>query len=243
MPTPSATLLSQFSKTANASSYTFGPVSPAANSLALAWLEHHGSTLRSISSIVGGSAQNGWTSVISVTFNTTATPLDRVEIWRALSAIPTADSVVTVTLSGAVSNLQGGVVAFSDVSTAGTNGANAVVQSVSSREDAVSILTCTLASFASTVNVPFGSFSWDTIRVNAIAPGASYLELGEAGAGEFSEINSQWTSFNTQTVVATLTAGTRDVAGVALEIAGENAAGAAAPSPYYSNYYTRLVAA
>ena len=221
MPVPSATNLSTFSKTANASSYTFSTTLPAANALALAWLEHHGSALQSITSIVGGGAQNGWTSIISVTFNPVATPLDRVEVWRSLSATPTSASVVTVTLSGTVSDLQGGITQFSNVSTTGTNGANAVAQSVSSRADTVSVLTCTLAAFGNANNVPYGSFSWATINQNRINPGASFVELGEANSGEFSGVNSQWTSANTQKVPATLTAGTRNAAGVALEIVGD----------------------
>jgi hypothetical protein len=237
-----AARLSQFSNTANASSYTFSTTLASANSLNLAWFEHHGTTLRSISSLVGGGASAGWVSVISVTFNTAASPGDRVEVWRSLSATPTSDSVVTVTLSGTVSDLQGGINEFRGVDATGTNGSNAVRQSVSSNGDTVSILTCTLASFSSTVNAPAGFFSWATTVVTGINPGASFVELGEAGSLEFSEIESNWTSANTQKVPATLTAGTRNAAGIAVEVGFPAPAGVGL-SPYYSGYYRRMVVA
>jgi hypothetical protein len=240
MPTPSAATLSVFSSIANASSYTFSTTLPAANRLVLANFEHHGTTLRSITSVVGGGAQNGWTSVISVTFNTVASPGDRLECWRSLSASPTGDSVVTVTTSGTVSNLQGVLTEFSNVTTTGTNGANAVVQSLSSNANTVSVLTVTLASFASTVNVPYGQFAIDQTSLG-ITPGGSYQELMEATATEHCTTQSEWTSFNTQKVVATWAA--HDAGAIGIEVAGNNpAAGGAASNEYYSHYYHRMIA-
>jgi hypothetical protein len=238
MPTPSAATLSVFSSTANGSSYTFSTTLPAANRLVLANFEHHGTVLRSITSVVGGGAQNGWTSVISVTFNTVASPLDRLECWRSLSAAPTSSSVVTVTTSGTVSNLQGILTEFSNVTTTGTNGADAVKQSLSSNADAVSVLTVTLASFNSTVNVPYGQFAIDLTSLG-ITPGGDYKELMETTAAEHSTTQSEWTSFNTQKVVATWAA--HDAAAIGIEVAGDNAAAAGGGQHYYHHYYSRVV--
>ena len=242
MPTPSATTLTMGSNTANASTYTTAAVAGAANTLVLLAFENHGSTQRSVSSVVGGGASAGWTSVRSINFNPVATPGDEVDVWRYLSSSPAAASVITIALSGTASDGQWVVTQFSNVSTAGTNGANAVVQSVSSRADTVSRLTCILASFASTVNVPFAAMSFATTANNTINPGANFKELGEANSGEFAGIESEWSTAQNTSVDAALTAGSRNAAGIALEIAGSNPAGAAALGGYYyQGYYSKMV--
>ena len=238
----SATTLAMGSNTANASAYTTASVAGATNTLVLLAFQNHGATQRSVSSVVGGGASAGWTSVKSINYNVVATPLDEVDVWRYLSSSPAAASVITVTLSGSASNGQWVVAQFSGVSTAGTNGANAVVQSVSSQADAVSILTCILASFTSTVNVPYGAISFSTTVLGTINPGSNFKELGEANATEHSGIESEWSSVITTKVDAALTAGTRSAGGIALEIAGDNPAVAATAFPYYySGYYSRTV--
>lgn len=241
MPTPSATTLAMGGNTANASTYTTASVAGAANTLVLLAFANHATTQRSVSSVVGGGASAGWTSVKSINYATIASPLEEIDVWRYLTASPAAASVITITLSGTASNGQWVVTQFSNVSTAGTNGANAVVQSVTSRADTASRLTAILASYASTVNVPFGSFSFATTIANTINPGANFKELGEAGTSEHLQVESEWSTVQNTLVDAALTAGSRNVGGIALEVAGDNAAVAGGTaSPYYSMYYSKL---
>lgn len=244
MPSPSATTLSVGSSTANASTYVTGSFAGAANALVLLACSGHGTTLRSVSSIVGGGASAGWTSVDSATYNTLASPGDRVSVWRYLSSSPAAASVATITLSGTNSQLQWIVTQFSNVTVSGTNGSGAVVQSVSTRADTVSALTIPMTSFASTVNAGFGAFSFVTTLLNSVTPGANFLELYEATATETGDIQSEWTSVNVTSIDAKLTAGTKNGAAIGLEIAGSNPPPAGgATSPYYSHYYRRMVVA
>jgi hypothetical protein len=243
MPTPSATTLSIGSSIANASTYATASVAGAANSLVLLAFANHATTQRSVSSVVGGGASAGWTSVRSINFSTIAAPLEEIDVWRYLTAAPAAASPITITLSGTASNGQWIITQFSNVSTAGTNGANAVAQSVSSRVDTASALTCILASFTSAVNVPFGSFSFSTTANNVITPGANFSELGETTSTEHCDVQSEWSTAQNTSVDAKLTAGTRNSGGIALEIVGNNAAaGGGARSEYYSHYYHRMIA-
>ena len=242
MPTPSATTLTMGSSTANSGTYATASVAGAANTLVLLAFQNHGSTQRSVSSVVGGGASAGWTSVRSINYNSIAAPADEVDVWRYLTATPAAASAITITLSGTASDGQWVVTQFSNVSRAGTNGANAVVQSVSSRADTASRLTCILASFTSTVNVPWGSISFSTTAANTINPGANFKELGEANSGEFSGIESEWSTVQNTSVDAALTAGSRNAGGIAIEVAGDNPAAAGGTGGYYYQaYYSKMV--
>lgn len=243
MPNPSAVVLSSGSSTANSGTYVTASFAGAANTLVLLTCSGHGTTLRSVSSVVGGGASAGWTSVDSATFNTVASPLDRVSIWRYLSATPAAASVATITLSGTNSQLQWIVTQFSNVSTTGSNGAGAIQQSVRSTADTVSAITIPMTSFVSTANGAFGGYSFITTTVNQITPGAGFLELNEVTATEIGDVQSEWTSVNVTKIDAKLAAGTKNAGGIGLEIVGSNPAVAGATSPYYSHHYLRMVIA
>lgn len=241
MPNPSATTLSVGTNTTNGSTYVTSSFAGAANTLVLLTCSGHATTLRSVSSVVGGGASAGWTSVDSATFNTVASPLDRVSIWRYLTATPAAASVATITLSGTGSQLQWIVTQFSNVSTTGTNGAGAIQQSVRSNADTVSAITIPMTSFASTANGAFGGFSFLTTQNNVVTPGANFLELYEATAAENGDVQSEWTSVNVTQIDARAGTPTKNSAGIGLEIVGSNPAVAGANSPYYSHHYRRVV--
>jgi hypothetical protein len=243
MPNPSATTLSVGSSAANASTYVTGSFAGAANTLVLLACSGHGTTLRSVSSIVGGGASAGWTSVDSATYNTVASPLDRISIWRYLSSSPAAASVATITLTGTNSQLQWIVTQYSNVSTTGTNGAGAIQQSVRSTADTVSAITIPMTSFISTANGAFGGFSFLTTFTSlGVTPGANFKALAETSAGEIADIYSCWTSVNVTNIDSKLTAGTKNAAGIGLEIVGSNPA-VAAKGGYYHHYYRQMVVA
>src|SRR5688572_18896188 len=84
----------------NLTAYATGSHTPTADRLQLIAVKCRATTLRSVSSITGCGLT--WTKVTDVTYNTVATPLDRMELWYAQGASPSTGSL-TITWSGAVS--------------------------------------------------------------------------------------------------------------------------------------------
>jgi len=90
---------------------------------------------------------------------------------------------LTLTFGGTQSGAQWIVSQWDSVDTGGVNGAGAIVQTGSSRGDAVNGLTVPLLQFQNPQNAAYGVFG---VRggMRAISPGAGFTEISEQATGK-----------------------------------------------------------
>lgn len=115
----------------NGTAYTTASFAPAANALCLVTvLSIDGSSDPAAPTLSGG-GMTTWTQVASQLFNTPSAARARITLFRALQASPGAPAVLTITHGATMQACTWSVDQFASVDTGGSNGANAVVQSVS----------------------------------------------------------------------------------------------------------------
>jgi len=198
------TLLTAGHNLVNGTVYTTGAIAPAPNTLVTVAVMGHRSYGASVSPTLTGGGMSAWTEVVSVTFETTASPLRRLTIYRAMSAAP-GSGPLTITFPGNQSNCQWIVSQWDGVETGGSNGAGAIGQTGSARGDAVNGLTVSLGAFANAGNVAYGAFG---VRSNvlAISQGAGFTEISEqlSAEGTPSDLQAEWAT-NLNAIGATWT--------------------------------------
>jgi hypothetical protein len=175
------TLLTSGHDVNNVRVYTTGAIAPAPNTLVtVAVLTHQASAAAPSPTLTGGGMAS-WTVVASVAYNG-ATPLDRLTIYRAMSAAP-GSGPITITSSVTVSNCQWIVSQWSGVDISGANGAGAIVQTAATSGTAVTGLTAALAAFDNANNVGYGVFGVASATA-VITAGASFVTIDQQPAGE-----------------------------------------------------------
>ncbi len=197
----SHTLLTSGNNTVNQRVYTTASVAPASNALVTIAVLGHNSTSALASPTVTGGGMSAWNEVATTTFDAVGTPHKRLTIYRALSASPGSGSI-TITWSASVSNCQWIVSQWSGVDATGVNGAGAIVQTGSTRGDAVNGLAVPLAPFGNANNVAYGVFGVRS-SVLAVTPGPGFTEIAEQPSAEspYSDLEVEWTT-NDNTVEA-----------------------------------------
>ncbi|MGE5144961.1 MAG: Ig-like domain-containing protein [Acidobacteriota bacterium] len=202
--------------------YTTASITPAPNALVtVAVLTHQSSSAAPVPTLSGG-GMAGWDVVTTTTFNG-ATPLDRVTIFRAMSASP-GSGPITITSSVTVSNCQWMVSQWDGVDASGTNGAGAVVQTGTTTGTAVNGLTVTLATFADANDVGYGVFGIASATPAATA-GSGFTRIDEqpSGEGTTGDLFAEWAA-NDNTIDATWTSKSAGALGVELK-AGSGSGG------------------
>jgi hypothetical protein len=181
--------------------YTTASIAPAPNALVtVAVLTHQSSAAAPAPTLTGG-GMAAWDLVATVAYNG-ATPLDRVSIFRAMSASP-GSGPITITSSVTVSNCQWIVSQWVGVETNGANGAGAIVQTGSSTGAAVTGLTVSLAGFAAAANVAYGAFGIASSTAIATA-GSGFTAIDQQPSGEstIGDLFAEW-AVNDNTIDAT----------------------------------------
>ena len=202
-PPPGVThaLLTSGHDPTNASTFTTASITPAANALVTVAVLTHQSSSAAPSPTLTGGGMASWTVVASVAYNGN-TPLDRLTIYRAMSASP-GSGPITITSSVTVSNCQWIVSQWSGVDQSGTNGSGAIVQNASASGAAVTTLTASLASFASGNDVAYGAFGVANATA-VVAAGSGFTTIDQQPSGESSigDLFAEW-AVNTPAVTAT----------------------------------------
>jgi hypothetical protein len=162
-----------------------------------------------------------WTKVLSISDSAAGINLCR---FRAMSASPGSGAI---TISNATSSPGRGwaITEVSDVDTSGTNGANAIVQTVSNFNDtgSVNTVTATLAAFSSADNGALAVHGFfNAAPVRAATPDTGWTETSEntmlfSGNVFALGIETQWRADNDTTALATW-AGNGAVYAIASEI-------------------------
>jgi hypothetical protein len=176
------TLLTSGHDPTNTSTFTTASIAPAANTLVtVAVLTHQASAAAPDPTLTG--AGMTWQVVASVAYDG-ATPLDRLTIFRAMSATP-GSGPITIKTTVTVSNCQWIVSQWSGVNQSGTNGSGAIVQTQSATGAAVTTLTPTLAAFANGTDVAYGVFGVANATA-VITAGSGFTTIDQQPSGESS---------------------------------------------------------
>lgn len=168
---------------------------------------------------------------------TAGSQLHNLSAWRGMSASPDG-SRFTVTLPNNGTGCAFNVIEVSGVSTAGTNGASAVSQSISSRGGSASAQRVVLPSAGSTANgyVTFWGRGTQTLDGSA---NSTYDILDRcAYATPSTGLQSAFTALASQSSVNWTSGSAAQEAVILIEVVGDNPADAGAViSPYYASYY------
>jgi Big-like domain-containing protein/invasin-like protein len=171
--------------------YTTGAVAPAANTLVLVAVLTHQASAAAPSPALAGGGMASWDIVTSVAFNG-ATPLDRLTVYRAMSAAP-GSGPITISSSVTVSNCQWIVSQWSGVGDGGINGAGAIVQVGQTTGSAVNGLTALLAPLADANNVGYGAFGVASATA-IVSAGAGFTTIDQqpSGEGTTGDLFAEW---------------------------------------------------
>ena len=198
-----------------ASSYTTASISPTANRLVVLTVFNEKTNPTTVPTVTG--AGMTWTNFFSR--ESASKNTKRVTMFRALSTSP-GSGALTIDFGGTNQAVCGwNITEFDGIDTSGSNGANAIVQSVGNDNNTAGNtgLTVTLAAFSSSSNATHGVVAWGS--GTAITQGSGFTELGEVQAGP--EYQSQWRNDNDTTVDWTWASNTDSSIGAAIEIKGD----------------------
>ncbi|MBP6930206.1 hypothetical protein KBB60_01220, partial [Patescibacteria group bacterium] len=197
-------------------------ISPSSNALVLLWVEN-----RLASGTPGTPTASGnsltWTQVATVTFNTTGTPLSRLTLFKALGASPTSGAV-TIDFGGAT---QGNCV-WSIAEYTGVSTSTPVVQYATNNADSASSLTATLSTFGSANNATAAGFGADVnVAINNDSNWTEIHDFSSVAMPGYSRLETQWYNGNDTSAVGTMSSGSADMAGIAVEIGASGGGGTA----------------
>lgn len=195
----------------DASSYTTASITPGANRLILAWVEHVRSPLGNTPTLSGNGLT--WVFVASVDFTSTR----RLNLFRAMGSSPSAGTVTIDFAGQSQLNCLWSIIEFDGVDTGGTHGSAAVVQAVTNSAVGGTSFTVTLGAFSSTQNATAGGFADDDNTIG-ISPGSGFTELGEVTADSNGHLQSEWRVENDTSVDVSKTTAPPNWGGIAVEI-------------------------
>lgn len=211
--------------TADAASYNTAAVTPAANALLLLVVGNSKAATPDIPTVSGAGLT--WVQVATVTFSTAGSPTRRLTLFRAMGATP-ATGALTISFGGVT---QTGCFWVLDqatgMSTGGTNGSAAVVQSITGTQ-ASGVSTSfglALAAFANTANSTYAAFAVATN--NTFTEKSGYTELADNGNADVGRLQTEWIVSSDTAPRSTQAATSRNWGGIAIELA---AAGTIAPA-------------
>jgi hypothetical protein len=171
---------------------------------------------------------SGWAEVATIAYDNTGTSRERVTLLRRLSG---SDSTGTHTIDFAAQSQENIRWSIDEtdatVDTGGSNGASAVVQSVTNSAATATSLTVTLAAFGSASNATFGCFGLSAdgvVGTPVITEGTGFTQLTEIAAVDAS-LFTQYRNDNDTTVDCSSTLTHVTLGGIAIEIKAAAAGG------------------
>jgi hypothetical protein len=204
------------------STATTASISPGTNKLVLLTVEARTNLTADTNEPTVTGAGLTWVLVNSVLYDTTSASRKRISVFRAMGT-PTPGAL-TIDYGGqAQTNIVWSISEFSGMKTTGSNGADAIVQSATNKDETVTTgtLTVTLGAFASANNATFGAFAADGASTLTFTPGTGFTTLGAtttlSGASEI-QVADEYKNSNDTSVDGTWSASSM-LGGVAVEIA------------------------
>lgn len=195
------TLLTAGHDPTNTGTFTTASIAPAPNALVTVAVLTHQASAAAPDPVLSGGGMTSWEVVASVAYNG-ATPLDRLTIFRAMSAAP-GSGPITIHSSVTVSNCQWIVSQWSGVDQSGTNGSGAIAQTASATGNAVTSLTAALSAFATPSDVAYGAFGVaNSTAVITAGSGFTTIDQEPSGEGTVGDLLAEW-AVNIPAVTAT----------------------------------------
>ena len=202
--------------TSNTSSYTSGTVAFVANRLYLLAVAHSDAAAEATQPTIGaGTSGLTFVNIGSVPFDTIASNLHRLTVFRALLTGSVFSSTFTVNFGDASTGCLTQLTEVSSVVTTGTAGADAVRNIVTGSANAGANPSITLAAFAATKNGTWGCFATDIATAPTAGSGLTAL-AATTYATPTTGLFTEWQQTNNTSVNCTLT--TSDWGGLALEL-------------------------
>lgn len=202
-----ATNLETSGSASSASSYATGSVTPLAYELVLVTV--YSNKASGNTPTISG---NGLTYVQVATIPD-STNTHHVTLFRGLGNNPTAGAITIDFASQAQNRCTWSIDLFDSVDFTGSNGANAVVQSATNKDEGTNTgLTVTLGAFGDVNNATYGAFrlgSTETV-------GSGFTQLGQYNTAD--NIMSEWKATNDTSVDATCSSTSGFALGVAAEL-------------------------
>ena len=219
MAVTSAHLVTAVDTTDQTIPYVTGLITPTANRLVLAWVSQSAASAPASPTLDGNALT--WVEVATVVNGSR-----RFTLFRAMGAVPVLGAV-TITGDGSTITMCGWSISeFAGVSTGGTNGSSALIQSVTNTASGAASLTVTLGAFAGVGNATVGGFMHSAN--SSITEGSGFTILGQAaGASPNTTVGSEFLATDDTSVDASAPT-TPNWSGIAAEI-GTPAAGTFVP--------------
>lgn len=214
-----ATTLFEGSTDANGRAYIGPTITPAANTLILAWVTNTKTSIPDTPTFSGNGLT--WVQVATITWGSSGSPTARTTLFRAMGPSPSAGQNRMDFGANTQTGLALSMIQFSGVDTSGSNGSGALVQSVSgSRNSATAAagLTLNLAALANVANTTAGGFSNFINASNSLTAGPGYTSTN--GTAYNLPPLSQRAEWNIagNTSVSVTQSGTAHIGGIAVEI-------------------------
>lgn len=200
--------------TTNTDVYTSGSWTPVSSRLYLLAVVHSDAAAEATEPTVTGSTGRTWTKIGSVPFDTIASNLHRLTVFRSLDS-RTASETYTVTFADNSTGCLASLTEVSGIVTTGTNGANAVRNIVTNNGDATANPAITLGAFSSGDNGTWSCFGSDIATAPTAGAGFTTL-VASTYSTPTTGLYTEWTHVNDTSVNCTLASS--DWAGLALEL-------------------------
>jgi hypothetical protein len=212
-----------FADTTNATTYTSGGFVPELNRLYLLAVLHSDAAPEATVPTITTDTGLNFVQIATVPFNTIASNVHRLTLFRAMKASGVAFGTVTVNLADAATGCCFHLTEVDGVVATGTDGADAVRNIVTGSVNAGANPSITLASFANAANGTYACFGSDIATVPTAGSGFTTL-LHTTYSTPTTGLFTEWNTANDTTVDCTIASS--DWGGVALELVA-----AAAGSP------------
>ena len=217
---PSAANLTSGNNSGTISSQATASITPTASKLVLLTVSiRNGNSINPTAPTVSGNGLT-WVQIGNCNFDATSTSRRTIYVFRAMGVAPSAGAV-TVTFGEAETDIGWVIDQISNVSTSGTNGSGAVVQSVVATPAVSSPLSITLAGLSNTGNATYGAMGTDGGATPAAGTGYTILATGEVAGIETA--TTEFKAAGSTVVDMTWATGT-GFGGVAMELAAASAA-------------------
>lgn len=200
--------------TTNTDVYTSASWTPVSSRLYLLAVVHSDAAAEATQPTVTGSTGRTWTNIGSVVFDTIASNLHRLTVFRSLNSSPSSETY-TVTFGDNSTGCLTSLTEVSGIVITGTNGSNAVRNIVTGNGDATANPAITLGAFSSVNNGTWSCFGSDI--ATAPTAGAGFTTLAASTySTPTTGLYTEWTYANDTSVNCTLASS--DWGGLALEL-------------------------
>lgn len=202
--------------TANATTYASGSFTPVANRLYLLAVTHSDAAPETTVPTIATTTGLVFVQVgSSIVFDTIASNLHRLTLFRAMKASGLSAGTYTVTLADAGTGCCARLTEVSGVVTTGTDGADAVINVSTNNANAGANPSVTLAAFNDVDNGTYACFASDI--ATAPTAGSGFTGLGHSTIGTPTKgVFAEWRATNDTTADCTLASS--DWAGIAVEL-------------------------